>query len=198
MGLIVAMFINQTVSVVLDFYSEWLAYVKYSESNDRALSVLVGTEETPLAVLNIIAVENLILTIKLGIADSIMVSSLLIVINSFDIDSIILQVWRCWIICDRSWKATCVPLILTIGTIGPPAPSSFKTVLTLTFSDWHHDFRLISHTSLDSCKHWQCCAGFFIGFVCWHHDYLYYHHCRPDSYGTFASWSLPTTKSSSN
>ena len=73
MILILAMYINETVMVVLDWYLAWLAYVKYGGSNDRALSVILLSEESPLTVINIVAVNNLFVTVRIGIADSIMV-----------------------------------------------------------------------------------------------------------------------------
>jgi hypothetical protein len=29
-----------------------------------------------------------------------------------------LKVWRCWIICNRSWTAVIVPLVFNVGSIG--------------------------------------------------------------------------------
>jgi hypothetical protein len=73
MILILVMYINETVTIALDWYLAWLAYVKYSASNDQALAILLLGDDTPLTVLNIAAVHILLITIKVGIADSIMV-----------------------------------------------------------------------------------------------------------------------------
>jgi hypothetical protein len=73
MILILVMYINESALVALNWYSGWLGYVKYSSSNDQSLAVFVETEETSLPVLYIIAVTNLFGTVRLGIADSIMV-----------------------------------------------------------------------------------------------------------------------------
>jgi hypothetical protein len=74
MVLILVMYINESALTALDWYLGWLAYVKYSGSEDQATAIFWATEETPLTVLYIFAVSNLLETLKLGIADSIMVS----------------------------------------------------------------------------------------------------------------------------
>jgi hypothetical protein len=73
MTLILAMYIIETVTVALSWYTGWLAYVKYSGSNNQAMAVIVISEDTPLTVLNINAVTSFLVTLRLGIADSIMV-----------------------------------------------------------------------------------------------------------------------------
>ena len=73
MILILVMYINESALVALNWYMGWLGYVKYSSSHDQAVAVVIETEETPLTVLNMIAVTNLLATLRLGIADSIMV-----------------------------------------------------------------------------------------------------------------------------
>jgi hypothetical protein len=78
MVLISVMYINQTILVVLRWYLAWLAYVKYSDSNDRALAVILLSENTPLVVFYIAAVETLLVTIRLGVADSMMVFHLIL------------------------------------------------------------------------------------------------------------------------
>jgi hypothetical protein len=73
MVLILVMYINESALAVLDWYCGWLAYVKYSGSEDQAAAILVLSEETPLTMLNINSVTYLLATLRLGIADSIMV-----------------------------------------------------------------------------------------------------------------------------
>jgi hypothetical protein len=73
MILILTMYISQTVRVALDWYGGWLTYVKYSGSNDQALATIIISEESPLILIDTFAVENLFITVSLGIADSIMV-----------------------------------------------------------------------------------------------------------------------------
>jgi hypothetical protein len=73
MALILVMYINDTALSALDWYLGWLAYVKYSGSEDQVAALFGLSEETPLTVLYIGAVTNLLETLKLGIADSIMV-----------------------------------------------------------------------------------------------------------------------------
>ena len=73
MILILVMYINESALVALNWYLGWLAYVKYSSSNDQALAVFFLSEETPSTVLNITSVTLLLRSLRLGIADSIMV-----------------------------------------------------------------------------------------------------------------------------
>ena len=73
MTLILVMYIIESAMVSVNWYMGWLGYVKYSSSNDQALAVFVPSEETPLTVLYMIAVVSLLGTLRLGIADSIMV-----------------------------------------------------------------------------------------------------------------------------
>ena len=71
--LILIMYISQTVRVALDWYEGWLTYVKYSGSNDQALATIILSQESPQMWIHIYAVEGLLVTVNLGIADSIMV-----------------------------------------------------------------------------------------------------------------------------
>jgi hypothetical protein len=72
MMLIAAMYINQSILASINWYMSWLAYIKYGDSSD-AVSVLNGAEDTPVTVLYLLAVQALLGSIKVGIADSIMV-----------------------------------------------------------------------------------------------------------------------------
>ena len=73
MILILVMYINDSARVSLNWYLGWLTYVKYSGSEDQALAVFFSSEETSLTVLNMLAATNLLTTLGIGIADSIMV-----------------------------------------------------------------------------------------------------------------------------
>jgi hypothetical protein len=73
MVLILVMYVNQTILVALNWYLGWLAYVKDSCSNVQALAVFFPSEDTPLALLNMTAVITILGTLRIGIADSIMV-----------------------------------------------------------------------------------------------------------------------------
>ena len=74
MLLILAMYINQTALEILQCYLDYLAFVKSSGlSEDQADDMVVSFHETPLTVLNILAVIDLLTSVTLGIADSIMV-----------------------------------------------------------------------------------------------------------------------------
>ena len=74
MILILVMYISETVRVALDWYLGWLTYVTFSGSEDQAVASFLVSEETPL---NIAAVGTFLVTIKLSIADSIMVFHLI-------------------------------------------------------------------------------------------------------------------------
>jgi hypothetical protein len=76
MMLIAAMYINQSIIISIDWYLSWLAYIRYGGS-PKALAILHQTEDTPLTVLYLTAVTALLITIRLGIADSIMVFCIL-------------------------------------------------------------------------------------------------------------------------
>jgi hypothetical protein len=73
MILILVMYINESALIAIYWYLRWLAYVKYSGSEDQAAAIFRPSEETPLTVLYLGAVTSLLTTVKLGIADSIMV-----------------------------------------------------------------------------------------------------------------------------
>jgi hypothetical protein len=73
MVLILVMFINESALAALDWYCGWLAYVEYSGSEDQAAAIFMPSEETPLTVLDMVAITSLLTTLRLGIADSIMV-----------------------------------------------------------------------------------------------------------------------------
>jgi hypothetical protein len=73
MVLILVMYINESALAALNWYWGWLGYVKYSGSEDQAEAIFLPSEETPLTVLHMYAVAKLSVTLKLGIADSIMV-----------------------------------------------------------------------------------------------------------------------------
>jgi hypothetical protein len=73
MNLILVMYINETALVSLNWYRGWLGYVKYSSSEDQVVAIFATSEETPLTELYMFAVTNLFTTLRLGIADSIMV-----------------------------------------------------------------------------------------------------------------------------
>ena len=116
MGLIVLMFSLQTVHSACDWYITWLGFIYDSNAPDQALDVL-ETGGTSHSVHVIYAMDDLLTPLRLGIADSIMVSTfchfLLVLLMTFDS-----KVWRCWIICNRSWTAAIVPLLFNVGSIG--------------------------------------------------------------------------------
>jgi hypothetical protein len=76
MMLIAAMYINQSIIISIDWYLSWLAYIRYG-GLPEALAIFDQTEDTPLTVLYLTAVTALLITIRLGIADSIMVFCIL-------------------------------------------------------------------------------------------------------------------------
>jgi hypothetical protein len=73
MALIVVMYVDQTIHTGIGWYLSWLTYIKYAGSS-KALAVFLETEDTPSIVLNLTALTSLLIAIRLGIADSILVS----------------------------------------------------------------------------------------------------------------------------
>jgi hypothetical protein len=74
MVLIVLMFVLQTISNVCNWYITWLAFIYYGDAPDQALDALRVDETTSLSLLVIGSMFDLISTLRLAIADSIMVS----------------------------------------------------------------------------------------------------------------------------
>jgi hypothetical protein len=72
MMLIAAMYVNQSIIISISWYSSWLAYIKYGGSSE-AVTVFYQTEDTPVTLLYLIAVKDFLGTVRMGIADSIMV-----------------------------------------------------------------------------------------------------------------------------
>jgi hypothetical protein len=74
MGLIVLMFTLKTISIICNWYPAWLGFIYYSNAPDQALDVL-ETGGTSHSVHVIYAMDDLLTPLRLGIADSIMVST---------------------------------------------------------------------------------------------------------------------------
>ena len=72
MVLIALMFVIQTIRSGCGWYRGWLGFIKLGGTSDDALYVLEGGEPTP-GLITTGAVEDLTATLRLGIADSIMV-----------------------------------------------------------------------------------------------------------------------------
>ena len=72
MMLIVAMYVNQSILISINWYLSWLSHIKYG-GVPEAVAFLYQTEDTPFTLLYLIGTENLLVTIRLAIADSIMV-----------------------------------------------------------------------------------------------------------------------------
>jgi hypothetical protein len=75
MGLIVLMFALQTIHNVCDWYLAWRGFVYYGDAPDQALDTLEGNEETSHSIYVAVSIECLLTTLRLAIADSIMVSA---------------------------------------------------------------------------------------------------------------------------
>jgi hypothetical protein len=58
MILSLVMYINESALVALNWYFRWLGYVKYSGSEDQAAAIFWASEEAPLTVLYIFAVNS--------------------------------------------------------------------------------------------------------------------------------------------
>jgi hypothetical protein len=72
MMLISAMYVNRSISVSINCYLSWLAYIKYGGSSE-AVAIFAQTPDTPSTVLSLIGVTYLLTVIRQGIADSILV-----------------------------------------------------------------------------------------------------------------------------
>jgi hypothetical protein len=72
MGLIVLMLVLQSVHNIVTWYQLWLGFVYYGSTSDEATAVFQGLETAP-ALVAIAAMEDLLATFRLAIADSIMV-----------------------------------------------------------------------------------------------------------------------------
>jgi hypothetical protein len=75
MGLIVVMFVLQTIHMACEWYTTWLGFIYYSNAPDQALDALEVDELTSLSFQVIGSMEDLLATLRLAIADSIMVST---------------------------------------------------------------------------------------------------------------------------
>jgi hypothetical protein len=75
MGLIMLMFTLQTIHNICDWYIVWLGFIHYEDAPDQALDALEldGAASISLRVAG--SMVNLLTTLKLAIADSIMVSA---------------------------------------------------------------------------------------------------------------------------
>ena len=74
MGLIVLMFSLQTIHMICDWYIIWLGFIYYSNAPDKALDAL-RVDGTRLSLRVVGSMEDLLTTLRLAIADSIMVST---------------------------------------------------------------------------------------------------------------------------
>ena len=75
MWLIVLMFVLQTIHSVLDWYITWLGFIYYSNAPDQALHALEKNGITGLTLHALVSMNILLTTLRLAIADSIMVST---------------------------------------------------------------------------------------------------------------------------
>jgi hypothetical protein len=75
MGLIVLMFVLQTIHNAFDWYLVWLSFIRYGDAPDQALDVLEGDGTTSLSLRAIGSLSTLLTSLRLAIADSIMVSA---------------------------------------------------------------------------------------------------------------------------
>jgi hypothetical protein len=73
MGLIGLMFFLQTIHMICDWYIIWLGFIYYSNAPDQALDAL-KVDGTRLSLRVVGSMEDLLTTLRLAIADSIMVS----------------------------------------------------------------------------------------------------------------------------
>jgi hypothetical protein len=74
MGLIVLMFALQTIDNICNWYIVWLGFIYYDNAPDQALGAL-QMDETVLSLRVVGSMTDLLITLRLAIADSIMVST---------------------------------------------------------------------------------------------------------------------------
>jgi hypothetical protein len=74
MGLIVLMFVLQTVHNVCEWYTTWLGFIYYSNAPDQALDALAENPLSGLSLFVVSSMNDLLATLRLAIADGIMVS----------------------------------------------------------------------------------------------------------------------------
>jgi hypothetical protein len=74
MGLITLMFVLQSVHNIVTWYQLWLGFIYYGSTSDEATAVFEGLETAPVLVA-INSMEDLLTTLRLAIADSIVVCS---------------------------------------------------------------------------------------------------------------------------
>jgi hypothetical protein len=117
MLLILSMFIAQTIHNLSITFQVWLAFIQYGDSIDGTLSVITFIQPKR-TVYALAALDDFLSAYRLGVADSIMI-------------------WRCWVICGRSWRVVVVPMALNIGSIGMciQAPAVFLRCPILTQTD---------------------------------------------------------------
>jgi hypothetical protein len=75
MGMIVLMFALQTVHNACEWYTTWLGFIYYSNAPDKALGALEGDERITLSLWVIGSMGDLLTTLRLVIANSIVVNT---------------------------------------------------------------------------------------------------------------------------
>jgi hypothetical protein len=75
MALIVLMFTLQTIESACGWYIKWLGFIYYDDAPDQALEALEGQAPPNTTVWAVEATVNMLVTLRLAIADSIMVSN---------------------------------------------------------------------------------------------------------------------------
>jgi hypothetical protein len=75
MGMIVLMLALQTIENVCNWYTAWLGIIYYGDAPDLALDALEVDDGTVLSLRVVESLGNLLTTLRLAIADSIMVST---------------------------------------------------------------------------------------------------------------------------
>jgi hypothetical protein len=74
MGLIVLMFALQTIDNIANWYITWLGFIYYGDAPDQALDAL-EVDGATFSLRVVASMTDLITTLRLAIADSIMVST---------------------------------------------------------------------------------------------------------------------------
>jgi hypothetical protein len=146
MALIVLMFGLQTIHNVCNWYIAWLGFVYYGNAPDQALDAFEVDEQISLTLLVAQSMFDLLATLRLAIADSILVSTIFLFQPTL-LTAFILKVWRCWVICNSSWRAAIVPLVLNLGAIGRRWVSYTIGVIN-NFSSWDNNILFRCHSAV--------------------------------------------------
>jgi hypothetical protein len=74
--LILSLFVSQTIHAVYYWYFIWLAFIQNGSTSDQTMTVMTASPALGSSLLAVFGVMDFMLTVSIGIADSILVSAL--------------------------------------------------------------------------------------------------------------------------